>query len=72
MKLTENDVVEAVKLYQDGHTLKQVATRFGVTAPTIRLALLKASVPMRKKGPIASDVRAQLGAYRTVPSTESN
>ena len=68
MKLNETDVLEAVKLYTDGNTLQQVATRFGVTAPTIRLRLLKAGVVMRKKGPISSEVRSQLG---TISNTGS-
>lgn len=35
-KLTEEQIDEVVRLYNDGHTQKSIAEQFGITPPTVR------------------------------------
>lgn len=45
--LTPEQVVEVIKLYQSGATLKQLGPQFGVANASIRNYLIREGIPLR-------------------------
>ena len=49
-RFSEDDVIRATKLYASGDTLNDVAIKFGVCATTVRMALVRNGVQLRRRG----------------------
>ncbi len=49
--LQPDELLEAIRLYQDGWSLGRLATEFDVSPSTVNRALRQAGVPIRRPGP---------------------